>query len=426
MSKKITPDFIMNQIRNGVRSQKKSMEETRLEQEIQSPILEFDDSEFSNIINTLQINLKRLTYRITPNMPVAFLEPHLVSRFKILGKIIIPIRRLGARLFTKWYADTFTNQQKHLNNDVWFGLNSTIEILNEQNKLILHLINKNVEIDKINNNFLELDINNKKLVSINEELQIINEKLQVSNNELVFYNKKLTSTIDALKIQLSEIKERTIKELETDLNSIQEMYKEQNFLDFDYSKFAERFSADRDIVQGIYEQYIPHLQECDNVLDIGCGRGYFLELLKKHNIKGIGVDSDPELVNACTEKGLIAYTDDAIKYLEGLEDSSVGGIFMAHVIEHLPAPLKIKFLKLCFKKLSQNGKLILETPNTTSPYVMHNLYYLDPTHEKPMFHETYKYIAVDIGFDVINSYLSGPIEETDPQEYYNFSLILSK
>ncbi|MEK3911529.1 bifunctional 2-polyprenyl-6-hydroxyphenol methylase/3-demethylubiquinol 3-O-methyltransferase UbiG [Paenibacillus sp. FSL H7-0331] len=398
MVEKITPGFIMNQIRNGVRSQKKTIEEIKLEQATLETEIDFKDEELSQIFSSLQVKLKRLNYRITANIPVAFLEPHLVSRFKFLGKIIVPIRRIGTRLFTKWYADTFINQQKQLNNDIWFGLNSAIEIINEQNKVILHLTNKNIELTN----------------KVSESL--------LTGNELA--NKTTVLTTKIMEIDQNAVLYRD--ELGTKIQTIADEYKKNTVLDFNYSKFAERFSADRETVKEIYLQYIPYLKDCNYVLDIGCGKGYFLELLRDHEIEGVGVDSDPELVRICTDKGLSAHTNDAIKYLESLNDNSVGGIFTGHVVEHLPAPLKIHFLKLCLSKLSLNGVLIIETPNTTSPYVMHNLYYLDPTHEKPMFHETYKYIAVDVGFSVINSYLSGPIDGTDPQEYYNFSLILSK
>ncbi|MFC6230996.1 methyltransferase domain-containing protein [Paenibacillus allorhizosphaerae] len=440
MSKKITPGFIMNQIRNGVRSQKKTIEEIKIEQEIEKPF-ESNDEELSRILSSLQISLKKLNYRITPNIPVAFLEPHLVSRYKLLGKIVVPIRRFGARLFTKWYADTFINQQKHLNNDIWFGLNSAVEIVNEQNKLILHLINKNTELEnqvsefahliagiKSENVALQQDINDIKSnhTTLQQDINDIKSDHAIVHQGINDINSNFTVLEQDIIHKLDEAAASHTINLDAKINLVLEELKKNTYLDFDYSKFAERFSADRETVKGIYEQYIPHFLDCNNVVDIGCGKGFFLELLQDHNIKGIGIDSDPELVRICNENGLTAYTADAINYLENLDDNSIDGVFTGHVVEHLPAPLKIKFFKLCYSKLTSNGILIIETPNISSPHVMHNLYYLDPTHEKPMFHETYKYLACEVGFSVVNSYLSGPIESTNPQEYYNFSLILSK
>jgi 2-polyprenyl-3-methyl-5-hydroxy-6-metoxy-1,4-benzoquinol methylase len=361
MSNKVTPGFIMNQIRNGVRVNN-SISEIKPFEYVEDT--EHGDKEINEIMNRMSTNIKRLNHRITPNMPVAFIQPHLVSRFRFIGKILVPIRRLGTRLFTKWYVDTFSNQQKHLNHDIWFGINASIEIINDQNKIISHLIKENYE--------------------------------RLSENE--------------------------------DLNGkIRDLIKNDT-LDFDYSKFAERFAADPNEVKRIYAQYIQHFKDCNNVLDIGCGKGYFLELLNENNITAIGIDSDADLIETCKVKGLTAYKDDAIHYLENSADNSLDGIFMGHVIEHLPLNIKIKFLELCLAKLVTNGVLILETPNTTSSYVMHNLYYLDPTHEKPLFPEALKHICEVTGFSVVNSYLSELINEDSqaPNHYYNYSLILIK
>lgn len=389
MSTKITPGFIMNQIRDGVRANNKAnsdISSNKLEH-----ITYHDDQEVNELINKLNINFKRLNHRITPNMPVAFLEPRLVSRFKIIGKIIVPIRKFGARLFTKWYSDTFSHQQKHLNNDIWYGLNATIDIINDQNHLISYLIKQNLE-----------------KTTVIEELRKENNEFRKEINDIKTIQKEHASLLE----DINKIQENLIKKEETNFN---------------YSKFAERFSAGPDDVKRIYSQYIKHFKNCNSVLDIGCGKGYFLELLRENNINGIGIDTDPDLINACRIKGLNAFTDDAINYLENSKDSSIDGIFMGHVIEHLPLNLKIKFLRLCFAKLVDNGVLVIETPNTTSPFVMHNLYYLDPTHEKPLFPEAIKHLGEMAGFSVVNSYLSEQIiDASDPIEYYNYSLILNK
>jgi len=370
MSGKTSPGFIMNQIRNGVRINNNS---TSYLIEDSDTNIDFDhiyntDESTKEIINNISANLKRLNHRVTPNMPVAFLDPHLVSRYKWLGKIIIPLRKIGTRLFTKWYADVFVNQQKHLNHDIWFGINASLEVIRDQQKLI-HNLQK----------------------------------------------------------QSSDYKNE-IKDLNIKLERIEVEIEKTKMLDFDYSKFAEKFSADSQTVKNIYSQYIQYFTGCESVLDIGCGKGYFLELLKDNGINGVGIDSDPELINICSLKGFRAETNDAINYLKNVDDNSVSGIFMGHVIEHLPVNLKIEFLQLCLTKLKNKGILILETPNVSSVYVMHNLYYLDPTHEKPLLPEALKHLTAVTGFSIVNSYLSGPIDESivSPTEYYNYSLVLKK
>jgi hypothetical protein len=144
VSKKVTPGYIMNQIRDGVRSQKKV---NNLADSLpQLHDFQLADEDLNRVMTGVSLNLNRLKHRVTPNMPVAFVEPYLVSRYKLLGKFIVPIRKLGARLFTKWYTDFFSSQQKHLNNDIWFGLNASIEIIDQQNKLIHYLAQKNEDL----------------------------------------------------------------------------------------------------------------------------------------------------------------------------------------------------------------------------------------------------------------------------------------
>jgi 2-polyprenyl-3-methyl-5-hydroxy-6-metoxy-1,4-benzoquinol methylase len=390
MKDKITPSFIMNQIRNGVRETSTNSEIVRYES-AESTISEItSDQEVNQILNKIQTTLKKLKHKITPNMPVAFLEPHLTSRYKILGKVIVPIRKFGARLFTKWYADSFSHQQRHFNKILWNSLNDVLEVINEQNTLILKLTKQNEEyLSRID-----------KLTKCNDEFLSLKERFE---------------NIDDYQ-----------KELNTNFLEIDGKINKGNILEFNYSKFAERFSAKSEDVKRIYFQYIKYFKDSSHVLDVGCGKGYFLELLQENNIPGMGIDSDAELVLICNKKGLKAYTAEAVSYVEKLDDNSMDGIFMGHVIEHLPTSLKIKLLKLIYRKLKDKGTFIIETPNTTSPYVMHNLYYLDPTHEKPMFPEALKHIAIETGFVVVDSYLSSPIEQTNSTEYYNHSLILSK
>src|SRR5690606_9023607 len=134
--------------------------------------LQLDDN-IQDIINEINAEMERSNQRITPNIPVAFLEPNLVSRYKWLGKLIVPIRKFGARLFTKWYVDVFSSQQKHLNYDIWFGLNNAVQINRKQQKLIQFLISKNADQQNQIEKFEE-KINNLENL-INKESQALND-----------------------------------------------------------------------------------------------------------------------------------------------------------------------------------------------------------------------------------------------------------
>ncbi|MFC3750516.1 class I SAM-dependent methyltransferase [Paenibacillus sp. GCM10012306] len=375
---KANPAKIMHQIRSGVRKQEITTADIMGKNEGDLTSVIHMDSDLQQDLQVLSAKISRLVHRITPNMPVAFMEPRLVSRYKFLDKFITPLRRFGNRLFVKWYVDTVSNQQKYLNNDVWFGLNNSIEVISEQNKLITRLAERISILEKEQSNLQAAQDNH-----TNDYRKFVDQ-----------FNQKYTIG------------------------------------NFHYSDFAKRFMASGKDVKRIFSQYIQFFKPTDTVIDIGCGKGYFLELLRENNLKGIGVDTDPKLIDECTEKNLEAYVVEGSEYLLKQRDLSLDAVFFAHVIEHLTVPQKISFLDLCFKKLKKGGVLIIETPNATSGFVMNNLYYLDPTHEKPLFPEALKHLAEMAGFKVVNSYLSEeiilPNGRTEYTEYYNYSLILEK
>lgn len=190
--------------------------------------------------------------------------------------------------------------------------------------------------------------------------------------------------------------------------------------------FADRFAADEETIKSIYMQYIKFFKSCNNVIDIGCGKGVFLKLLKENGINCCGIESDQKLVDNCKAIGLKVIKANAYNYIDKIDENKVDGIFMGHVIEHFTIGDRISFIKKCFNKLKYNGILIIETPNITSSYVMSNVYYLDPTHQRPLHPEALKFICEEVGFKVVNSYFSYPIKEINSNEYYNYSLILKK
>lgn len=396
MKSRILPSEIMNQIRSGVRSSQGDSINFQEDQTINLNVHELNltDESIVRLLEQIEHDSKKLRFRITPNIPVAYTEPKLTSRYKILGKLLVPFRVLGTRLFTKWYSDTFSNQQKHFNNDAWYGLNAIIQLVDKQNILLKTVVQEN---EKLRNKLNHIENDNKKI-----DLE----------------RERLTAQFLGLKQKNEDTKERLL--LLT--NKVDQL--DNSFL-FNYSRFAERFGSDSDSVKRVFSQYIRYIDKDKTVTDIGCGKGYFLELLKEHGITGKGVDSDPALIEICKQKGFAAETADAISYLELQPNNSVEAIFIGHIIEHFPIHLKIKFIQTAYKKLAYGGILILETPNTTSPYVMHNLYYLDPTHQLPMFPETYKHLFAENNFSIIQSYLSYEIPQAT-SEYYNYSLIVRK
>jgi O-antigen chain-terminating methyltransferase len=155
---------------------------------------------------------------------------------------------------------------------------------------------------------------------------------------------------------------------------------------FDYGRFAERFRGSEDYVKSGQQFYLPYFAACRNVLDIGCGRGEFLEMMRSAGVPAKGIDLSEESVAICRQKGMEAETADLFEYLAGLPEASLDGIFCSQVVEHLPPGRLPEMIQLCASGLMRNGVIALETPNPECLAIFATHFYLDPTHHRPVPH----------------------------------------
>jgi 2-polyprenyl-3-methyl-5-hydroxy-6-metoxy-1,4-benzoquinol methylase len=142
------------------------------------------------------------------------------------------------------------------------------------------------------------------------------------------------------------------------------------------------FGGDEDAVRHIQGRFVKYFRNAGPVLDIGCGRGIFLELLTKAGIEAFGIDHSSESVAACQKKGLMVCGTDARQYLAD-NQGRFGGIFCSHVIEHMNYEDAMNFLELCHHALRANGIIVLVTPNPEDIAIMGEIFWLDPTHVRP-------------------------------------------
>ncbi|MDQ1260967.1 MAG: hypothetical protein QG575_148 [Euryarchaeota archaeon] len=177
-----------------------------------------------------------------------------------------------------------------------------------------------------------------------------------------------------------------------------------------YFIFEERFRGSRKDIKQRQTNFVHYFEGCKNILDIGCGRGEFLELLRDQGIDGKGIDVDEDMVNFCKSKGLDVVLIDAISYLETVEDKSLDGIFIDQVVEHLEPNYLIKMIGLCHKKLIYGGSLIAETVNPLSFASFAN-FYIDLSHKRPMHPETLRFILESVGFREMEMKFLAPVPE---------------
>lgn len=146
------------------------------------------------------------------------------------------------------------------------------------------------------------------------------------------------------------------------------------------------------------------------ILDLGCGRGEFLQALAKAGLKGRGVESNASAVAACQAVGLDVVRGDLIEFLKTIESGSVGGVFAAQVAEHLPPPVLQMLLVESRRVLKKGGLLILETVNPRSVTGLLEVFNRDLTHQKPLHPETLSFLAAAAGFADVRVEMLSPVE----------------
>ena len=153
-----------------------------------------------------------------------------------------------------------------------------------------------------------------------------------------------------------------------------------------YLGFEASFRGPEPFIQERLHAYLGMVKGRQPLVDIGCGRGEFLDLLAEAGVPGLGVDANPGMIERCREKGHTVELADAAEYLAAQPDGSIGCIFSAHLIEHLPLDSLLSVLSLSRSKLVPGGLFIAETVNPHSIAAMKH-FWVDLSHQKPIFPE---------------------------------------
>jgi len=390
----INVEEIMEKIQNDIRSRKKSAACEATDRDYFPSIPETLDS--GSIHRNLEYiksnwNIENSSYFISSHRPLS-------GRFLIKGRELVhgEVRR---------YVDPTIRKQSEFNENVAHLLES--------------LINRIISLDeKVAQLSTELD---NKIYSENSKLKseisrkLNSEILNVKSNVYEQINREITSVVSSINHDIENkawLNRLLTENIENNNRSAdkKDATSESEGLSLNYFIFEEKFRGSRDDIKQRQSKFLEYFRGCSNVLDIGCGRGEFLELLNGEGIGVKGIDIDDDMVGYCLSRGFDVQKADAISYLEQLPDRSLDGIFIDQVVEHLDPAYLVKLLRLCYQKLNYGYYLFAETVNPLSLYSFAN-FYIDLTHIKPVHPETLKFLFESSGFRDIKTEFISPVTD---------------
>jgi len=180
-----------------------------------------------------------------------------------------------------------------------------------------------------------------------------------------------------------------------------------------YVGFEDRFRGTQREIRRRVEDYLPVLATASDVVDVGCGRGELLDLLKQRGVTARGVDVNPAMVELCRSRGLAVEAGDALGYLSRQSDGSIGALVAIQVVEHFEPAYLARFLDAAHQKMRPGAPLILETINPACWMAFFETYIRDLTHQRPLHPDTLRYLVQASGFQNVDVQFRQPVGSAD-------------
>jgi len=327
----------------------------------------------------------------------------LENQFEKFTQAHFPLKKIFYRKFKKDYLifleilKGYRNIIEQILEQINKNLSSTLELFSA----ILEVVDaKDKEWDALSNNHVNI---------IFKSMEWRIDKLTNEYQDVKLLMKKFLLIEDKLDSLLSALKKKKLSP-----EQVEEII--EPLRDYKYAGFENRFRGYEENLLRAQKRYLPYFLNKKNVVDLGCGRGEFLQILKENNIESYGVDSNDEMIEICREKGLKCIKSDILQHLTSVEDESLGGIFSAQVIEHLPPKYLIELIRKSYFKLKKNCYLVLETINPTSLFSLVNTFFLDLSHQKPIHPQTLKFLFEISGFEEVEIKYFSTLDEEKLQE----------
>lgn len=182
---------------------------------------------------------------------------------------------------------------------------------------------------------------------------------------------------------------------------------------YKYVGFEDRFRGSQADIAARLESYVPLFAGARDVLDVGCGRGELLDLLRKAGVPARGLELNHEMAETCRARGLEVAEGDLLSYLQGLPDGALGGLIAIQVVEHLEPDYLMRALDVAYHKLRPGAHIVLETINPACWFAFFASYVRDLTHVRPLHPETLTYLLTASGFSRVRAEYRSPYPDAD-------------
>lgn len=376
------------------------------------------------------------------------------SSFPVVGRIVAAVRRIFYALSAKWPLRVAMEQQSDFNNRILDLVERHTDQSDQWNERTTNLERQSIEADRTSiqtrHDLAALQIAmNRDRAALSEQVHELQTTLgarildlgEATEQRLLAGDDETRGLADLVKSALSHI-----EQLQSDVQALREFDEEILGLlaavrreqtvrptntnappngkafgpcetsvppdsGIDYFLFEMRYRGSTTEITRRHERYLQYFRPGGEVLDLGCGRGEFLRLLSQNGIQAKGVDLDADMVEFCRQSGLQVEMADLMRYLEGVEDNSLGGVFLGQVVEHLQPDVLARLISLIYRKLKTDAYLVAETINPMCLLALTTHYLMDVTHVRPVHPEVLRFLLQSAGFSEVEVSYAEPVPE---------------
>jgi 2-polyprenyl-3-methyl-5-hydroxy-6-metoxy-1,4-benzoquinol methylase len=338
-------------------------------------------------------------------------EPEFTSHRKIFGSLLVKFKRKVVKFFWQAILEPYMNHERAFQMNLVRFLNSTARYIDQRDSEIFWELIHKIDADTKN---LQTSLHR---VSSNVDgtIRTVEKELGTQIADVSRHSQQTEATLQGIFAQVQTL-ESVARGIERVLGSTTrkptlsesapttpstDTIDPSTLPDLRYLLLENRYRGSEEAIYARQASYAEYLKDLPgDVVDLGCGRGELLDVLKNGNIPARGIDLDDAMIERCQEKKLPVQKADLFQFLKNAPAESIGGITALQVVEHLTPKALQEFIELSYRSLKPGGRIILETINPLSITALARNFFRDPTHEQPIHPDTLGFLLEMSGFAV--------------------------